>query len=157
MDGRRELAMAKFDIEQTMAWVAIQQLINDWGYELDVNNGLHIADLVTEECNYTVRGMPRLSRSDVAAFYKGRLAEFPDGPPVQRHAQTNLRVQFKSADAASITFTLVYFTTAIVAAGASEADPCAVADVVMDVKRCDDGHWRIAMFDSAQSLVRTFK
>ena len=30
-------------------------------------------------------------------------------------------------------------------------------DVVMDVKRCDDGHWRIAMFDSAQSLVRTFK
>ncbi len=149
--------MAKFDIEQTMAWVAIQQLINDWGYELDVNNGLNIAGLVTEHCNYTVRGVPRLSRADVAAFYKGRIAEFPGGPPVQRHAQTNLRVQFKTADQASITFTLVYFTTAMVAAGADPADPTAVADVVMDVERCDDGHWRIAMFDSAQSLVRAPK
>jgi hypothetical protein len=148
--------MARFDIEQAVAWVAIQQLINDWGYELDVNNGLNIGDLVTEQCNYSVRAIPRLSRADVAAFYKERLAEFPAGPPVQRHAQTNLRVQFKNADEASITFTLIYFTTAIVASGASEADPCAVADVVMDVKRCDDGHWRISMFDSSQSLVRKF-
>ncbi len=148
--------MAKFTPDEAVAWVAIQQLINDWGYELDVNNGLQIADLLTETCSYTVRGVPRLSRADVAAFYQARLSEFPDGPPIQRHAQTNLRVQFKNADEASITFTLIYFTTAIVAAGASEADPCAVADVVMDVKRCEDGHWRIAMFDSAQSLVRKF-
>ncbi len=149
--------MAKFTIEEAASWVAIQQLINDWGYELDVNNGLNIADLVTEDCNYTVRAVARLSRAEVAAFYKGRIAEFPDGPPVQRHVQTNLRVQFKSAQEASITFTLVYFTTAIAAAGASEADPCAVADVVMDVKCCDDGHWRISMFDSVQTLVRKFE
>ncbi len=148
--------MAKFTTEEAVAWVAIQQLINDWGYELDANNGLNIANLVTEECNYTVRAVARTSRAGVAAFYKGRIAEFPDGPPIQRHAQTNLRVQFKSADEASITFTLIYFTTAIVAAGASEADPCAIADVIMDVHRCDDGHWRISMFDSAQSLVRKF-
>jgi uncharacterized protein (TIGR02246 family) len=149
--------MAKFDIEQTMAWVAIQQLINDWGYELDVNNGLNIADLVTEECSYTVRAVARKSRTEVAAFYKARIGEFPNGPPVQRHVQTNLRVQFKSADSASITFTLVYFTMAMVAAGADPADPTAVADVIMDVMRCDDGHWRIAMFDSVQSLVRGAK
>ncbi len=148
--------MAKFDAAQALAWIEIQQLVNDWGYELDVNNGLTVGDLVTEHCNYTVRAIPRLTRADVSAFYAGRLAEFPDGPPVQRHVQSNLRVQFRSAGEASITFTLVYFTTAIVAAGASEADPCAVADVVMDVKRCDDGHWRISMFDSAQSLVRKF-
>jgi uncharacterized protein (TIGR02246 family) len=149
--------MAKFDNGQTMAWVAIQQLINDWGYELDVNNGLQIADLVTEQCSYTVRAVERKSREEVAAFYKDRIAEFPDGPPVQRHAQTNLRVQFSSADEAAITFTLVYFTMAMVAAGADPADPTAVADVRMNVKRCDDGHWRISLFDSAQSLVRAPK
>ncbi len=148
--------MAKFSTEQATAWIAIQQLINDWGYELDVNNGLNIGDLVTEQCQYTVRAIPRLSRTDVCAFYKGRLEEFPDGPPEQRHVQSNLRVQFKSAQEASITFTLVYFTTAIVPAGASEADPCAVADVFMDVQCGDDGHWRIAKFDSKQSLVRKF-
>jgi uncharacterized protein (TIGR02246 family) len=148
--------MAKFTMEETMAWVAIQQLINEWGAELDVNNGLNIGDLVTEDCAYTVRGVLRTSREEVQAFYKGRLAEFPDAPPVQRHAQTNLVVTFTSADAADIKFTLVYFTTAIVAAGASEADPCAVADVTMQAQRSDDGHWRISMFDSAQSLVRKF-
>lgn len=149
--------MAKFSLEEAASWIAIQQLINDWGYELDVNNGLNIAELVTQSCNYTVRGVARLSRDDVAAFYKGRLAEFPDGPPTQRHAQTNLRVQFSSASKASITFTLIYFTTAMIAAGADAADPTAVADVVMDVERCDDGHWRIAMFDSSQCLVRSPK
>jgi hypothetical protein len=148
--------MAKFTVEQAADWVAIQQLTNDWGYELDVNNGLNIGDLVTEECSYTVRAVERKTREEVKAFYKGRIAEFPDGPPIQRHAQTNLRVQFDGADTADITFTLVYFTTAIVAAGASEADPCAVADVRMRCQRCEDGHWRIAMFDSEQSLVRKF-
>jgi hypothetical protein len=149
--------MAKFDMEQAVAWVAIQQLINDWGYELDVNNGLNIADLVTEDCHYTVRAVARLSRAEVLAFYKMRLGEFAEAgkePPVQRHAQTNLRVQFKSADEAAITFTLIYFTSAMVAAGADPADPTAVADVRMDVRRCVDGHWRISMFDSVQSLVR---
>lgn len=148
--------MTKFTMEETMAWIAIQQLINEWGAELDVNNGLNIGDLVTENCAYTVRGIERKSRTEVEAFYKGRLAEFPDGPPVQRHAQTNLVVRFNHDDEAAIGFTLIYFTTAIVAAGASEADPCAVADVKMTCRRCDDGHWRIAMFDSAQSLVRKF-
>lgn len=148
--------MAKFTVEEATAWVAIQQLINEWGRELDVNNGLNIGALVTEECAYTVRGVERKKRAEVEAFYKGRLSEFPDGPPIQRHVQTNLVVTFTSADEAAIAFTLVYFTTAIVAAGASEADPCAVADVKMTCRRCDDGHWRIAMFDSVQSLVRKF-
>jgi SnoaL-like domain len=151
--------VAKFSNEQATAWVAIQQLINDWGYELDANNGLNIADLVTEDCNYTVRAVPRLSRADVAAFYKRRLQEFADAgtdAPLQRHVQSNLRVQFASDTEASITFTLVYFTTAIVPAGASETDVCAVADVFMDVQCCDDRHWRIAKFDSKQSLVRKF-
>jgi hypothetical protein len=149
--------MAKFTADQAVAWVAIQQLINDWGYELDVNNGLNIGDLVTENCHYTVRAVARLNREEVKGFYKMRLGEFADAgkePPIQRHAQTNLRVQFKSADEASITFTLVYFTSAMVAAGADAADPTAVADVVMDVSCCEDGHWRISKFDSVQSLVR---
>ncbi len=149
--------MAKFDKEQAVAWIAIQQLINDWGYELDVNNGLKIGDLVTETCHYTVRAVARLSRKEVMAFYRSRYKEFADAgkePPVQRHVQSNLRVHFKSAGEAAITFTLVYFTSAMVAAGADPADPTAVADVVMDVKCCEDGHWRISKFDSVQGLVR---
>jgi uncharacterized protein (TIGR02246 family) len=149
--------MARFDMEQTMAWVAIQQLVNEWGQELDANNGLKIGNLVTEECAYTVRGVQRKSRAEVEAFYRARLKEFTDAgkePPLQRHVQSNLQVAFTGSDSAAISFTLVYFTSAMVAAGADPADPTAVADVRMETQRCPDGHWRIAMFDSAQCLVR---
>ena len=149
--------MAKFTPEQAADWVAIQQLLNEWGAELDANNGRNIAELVTEDCHYTVRAIKREGRAAVKAFYAMRLQEFADAgkeAPLQRHVQTNLRVAFKSADHAAIAFTLVYFTMAMVAGGADPADPTAVADVVMEAKRGGDGHWRISMFDSVQSLVR---
>jgi uncharacterized protein (TIGR02246 family) len=146
--------------EQLLAIASIQQLINDWAYELDVNNGLHIADVVTEDCQYVVRGALRVGRAAVAQFYKERLTTLsatPAGVPVQRHALSNLRVQFHSPTQTSITFTLVYFTTAGVAAGTQHADPAAVADVRMDCRRDSDGEWRISKFDSNQSFQRPFK
>jgi ketosteroid isomerase-like protein len=151
--------VANVTMEQSLAIASIQQLINDWAYELDVNNGLHIANLVTEDCHYVVRGAPRPGRAAVEQFYKERLASFasqPGGaPPLQRHTLSNLRVSFHTATKVSITFTLVYFTTAGMSSGAKHADPAAVADVKMDCRRDADGEWRISMFDSGQSFVRT--
>jgi len=149
--------MAKFSTEQAASAAAINQLINDWAYELDVNNGINIAGMVTEQCDYTVRGVARTSRGEVEKFYAGRLASFsgtPAGVPTQRHALSNLRVSFNSADDAAITFTLVYYTTAGMSSGLGHADPAAVADVRMNVHRGADGDWLISMFDSAQIFVR---
>ena len=50
--------MAKFSMDQARAVVEVQQLINDWADELDIHNGLHMPSLVTEDCTYTVGGMP---------------------------------------------------------------------------------------------------
>jgi ketosteroid isomerase-like protein len=149
--------VAKFNLEQAVAVVAVQQLINDWGYELDVNNGLHIAGLVTEDCVYVVGGATREGRPAVEKFYQERLERLsarPEGVPTQRHAISNLRVTFRSADEASITFTLIYFTTAGMASGANHADPAAVADVRMDCRRDGGGEWKIAKFDSNQTFRR---
>src|SRR5271168_1677618 len=102
-------------MEQAVAVAAVQQLINDWAHELDVNNGLHISGLVTEDCMYTVGGATREGRAAIENFYQERLkrlAAQPAGVPTQRHALSNLRVRFRSADEVSITFSLVYFTTA---------------------------------------------
>jgi hypothetical protein len=135
----------------------VQLLINDWAYELDVNNGLNIGALVTEDCHYVVRGAPRLSRAAVEQFYKERLESFatqPAGVPIQRHTLSNLRVSFHSDSHVSITFTLVYFTTAGMSTGLKHADPAAVADVRMDCRRDRDGEWRIAKFDSNQTFQR---
>jgi ketosteroid isomerase-like protein len=149
--------VAKFNMEQAVAFTAVQQLINDWGYELDVNNGLHISGLVTEDCVYVVGGATRQGRPAVEKFYQERLERLsarPEGLPTQRHAISNLRVAFRSAGEVSITFTLIYFTTAGMASGVNHADPAAVADVRMECRRDSDGEWKIAKFDSNQTFRR---
>jgi uncharacterized protein (TIGR02246 family) len=152
--------VAKFTAEQAIAYVTIQQLIHDWADELDITNGLKMADLVTESCHYTVRGEPRLSRDEVVKFYQGRLNELeatPAGVPDHRHILSNLRADFRNDDHAAIEFKLVYFTTAGVSTGLEHADPAAVADVRMEVRREADGHWRISRFDSNQLFRRVPK
>jgi hypothetical protein len=149
--------VAKFNMEQALAVVAVQQLINDWGQELDIHNGKHITGLITEDCTYIVGGAPRRGRAAVEKFYQDRLqrlSALPEGVPTHRHALSNLRVSFRSASEASITFTLIYFTTAGMKSGVNHADPAAVADVRMDCRREEDGEWRIAMFDSNQTFRR---
>jgi len=149
--------VAKLNMEQALAVTEVQQLINDWAHDLDVHEGQHIGGLVTEDCNYTVRGAARHGRAAVEKFYQERLetlSKQPGGVPTQRHALSNLRVSFRSTSEVSITFTLVYFTTAGMTSGLKHADPAAVADVRMDCRRDHDGHWRIAMFDSKQTFQR---
>jgi uncharacterized protein (TIGR02246 family) len=152
--------LARFTAVQAHAVVEIQQLINDWGYELDLHNGKNIADLVTEDCTYVVRGGARTGRAAVVQFYAERLAELaatPEGVPTHRHALANLRVGFRSDVEAAITFNLIYFSTLGMASGADHADPASYADVRMDCRRDSDGHWRIARFDSNQSFRRVVK
>jgi hypothetical protein len=150
--------MAKLDMEQTVAVVSIQQLINDWAYELDVHNGREaMADLLTEDVRYNVGGAVRESKADTLTFYKERferLSATPEGVPFHRHALSNLRTRFTSPSEAAITFTLVYWTVYGMASGQDHADPAAVADVRMTCRREADGHWRIASFDSEQTFRR---
>src|SRR5690242_1665291 len=97
--------MARFDMEQTMAIVAIQQLIHEWAYDLDVNEGLGVPKLITEDCQYVVRAVLRPNRAEVGKFYQGRLEELkatPAGPPLQRHVLSNFRFDLKTADDASV-------------------------------------------------------
>jgi hypothetical protein len=48
--------VAKLNMEQTVIVSEVQQLVNDWAYELDVHHGLEISELITEDCVYSVRG-----------------------------------------------------------------------------------------------------
>ncbi len=151
------IAVANFTQEQALAVSSVQQLINDWAYELDVNNGLQISGLVTEDCTYIVGGATREGRANVEKFYQERMVRLsaqPGSVPTQRHTLSNLRVSFRSATDMSITFTLVYFTTAGMKSGLNHADPAAVADVRMNCRRDKDGEWRISMFDSNQTFKR---
>jgi ketosteroid isomerase-like protein len=149
--------VAKFTAEETVDVAAIQQLINEWGRELDQHHGLSIGPLVSEDCVYVMGPITRRGRADVERHYKerfDRLSAQPEGLPTLRHLNSNLCVSFRDADSASITFSLLFFSTAGMSSGTQHADPAAVADVRMDCRRDSDGHWRISKFDSNQSFRR---
>jgi uncharacterized protein (TIGR02246 family) len=149
--------VSKFTPEQAVSVLEIQQLINEWSYELDVHNGINIASLITADCNYLVRGGMRTSREAIAQFYKERLESYaatPEGAPIHRHMLANLRVNFTGADSASIGFSLVYYSSLGMKSGTDHADPASAADVRMDVRREADGEWRIAKFDSNMTFRR---
>lgn len=153
--------MAKFDPEQAASIAAIQQLINEWAYELDEGNGLvAMGELLVDDVRYNVGGQWRENREQVLAFYverHARLAVSEGGVPFHRHALHNLRTTFTGSDSADIAFGLVYWTELGMASKRDHADPALVSDVRMQVRREDDGHWRIALFDSALSFRRVPK
>ncbi len=151
--------MARFTVEQAAAIAAIEQVINEWGNELDQNDGLKMieTDVLTEDCDYNVAGSWRKGRETVAQFYVERKArlEAQGGAPVMRHIISNFRVSFPAADQAQVGFLLVFFAKVGTPPFSNYCDPLAVADVRMECRRQADGQWRISRFDSGQIFRRS--
>lgn len=150
--------MAKFTAEQAAAVLAIKQAIYEWGDELDVNNGLSIAerDVLTRDVQYFVGGEWRNGIDAVKAFYEGRLAAQKEAGAVMcmRHFITNLKVSFTSATEAKADFLLLFFAKPGDPPFRDGCDPLATADVWMECRQDSDGHWRISRFDSTQIFIR---
>ena len=149
--------MAKFSVEQAADVAAIQQVINEWGDELDTNSGLRMtdADVLTQDCRYFVGGEWREGLGATAQFYKDRWdrLEAAGGAPVMRHIHSNYRVRFTSTDEAEVGFLLLFFAR-VGTPPFDTCDPAAQAEVQMVCRREADGHWRIAMFNSGQTFIR---
>jgi hypothetical protein len=150
--------VARFTTEQTVARAAIEQVINEWGDELDQNDGLKMieVDVLTEDCRYNVGGVWRGSRDGVAAFYAERKPRLQaqGGAPVMRHIISNYRVSFTDDGHAKVGFLLLFFAAVGTPPFTNYCDPTAVADVRMECRRDADGQWRISMFDSGQIFRR---
>jgi hypothetical protein len=150
--------VAKFSAEEAAAIAAIQQVINEWGDELDQNSGLQMTekDVLTQDCRYFVGGEWREGLGATAQFYRERWDRLTagDGAPVMRHVHSNYRTEFLAPDHARVGFLLVFFAKVGEPPFTGYADPLAVADVRMECRREADGHWRISLFDSGQIFRR---
>jgi SnoaL-like domain len=147
--------MAKFSSDEALAVVSVQQLVNDWAYDLDFNGNANVGGLVTADVTYNVAGALRQGRAAVEAFYADRREKLKSAgqpQPVIRHVNTNFRTTFVGLSEVELTFSLVFFSTEV--PGFNPADVIAVADVWMTCRRGSDGDWKIAKFDSAQPLKR---
>jgi SnoaL-like domain len=133
----------------------VQQLINDWAYDLDFHDNINVGKVITDDVSYNVGGAVRKGRAAVEAFYAERREKIKSsgGPrPTIRHVNTNFRTSFVSPSEVTVTFSLVYWTNEV--PGLNPADVVAVADVWMTCRRGSDGDWKIAKFDSTQPLKR---
>lgn len=150
--------MAKFNTDQLAAVAAIQQVINEWGNELDQNDGLRIAeaDILTDDVRYNVGGVWREGLAEVGKFYEERRErlEAQGGAPVMRHIISNFRIAFVADDRAEVDFLLVFFAATGTPPFTDYCDPLAVADVHMECRRDSAGEWRISAFDSGQIFRR---
>lgn len=150
--------MAKFTPAQATAIAAISQVINEWGDELDINDGLKMreAAVLADDCEYFVGGEWRTGIDAVCAFYVERRArlEAGDGAPVMRHIISNYRVTFTGDTSADVGFLLLFFAKAGTPPFTDYCDPLAVADVRMSVRADAAGDWRITRFDSGQIFRR---
>jgi hypothetical protein len=151
-------SVAKFSAAQAADVAAIQQVINEWGNELDQNDGLTMreADVLTEDCRYNVGGAWREGLVATLGFYNERKPrlEAQGGAPVMRHIISNFRVAFSSENDAKVNFLLLFFAKVGTPPFTGYCDPLAVADVRMECRREGDGEWRISLFDSGQIFRR---
>ena len=149
--------MPRFNQETAVSAIELQQLIVEWGYELDMNGGLNIAALCTEDCNYLVGGISHRGHAAVKKFYTDRgervRTQQKDGVRTQRHTITNLRVSFQDKDLATVNFILVNYSAEGKAPAFNLTGPTIIADCRMECRREADGEWRIALFDSEPTFI----
>jgi ketosteroid isomerase-like protein len=149
--------MSRLDPEAALSALELQQLIADWGHELDANGGLGLMDLCTEDCNYVVGGTSFRGRAAVRRFYVDRgervRTQQKDGVRTQRHTISNLRISFQDASRANLEFTIVNYSGEGKAPVFGLAGPSIVADCRMHCRREGDGSWRIAEFSSEPIFV----
>lgn len=149
--------MTRFTQQAALSAIEIHQLIADWGHDLDIYGGMHVASLCTQDCRYLVGGVLHQGHEPITKFYTARnervAAQQKDGVRTQRHTITNQRVTFKDADNAAAEFILVNYSGEGKAPVLNLTGPTIVADCRMEFRREADGEWRIALFDSTPMFI----
>jgi len=148
--------MPRFNQQNAVDAIEVQQLIVDWGYELDAHGGADIAGFCTDNCQYIVGGMTHHGHADVAQFYAARnervRTQQKDGVRTQRHTISNFRVTFSDQDHAIVNFILVNYSAEGKAPALNLVGPTIVADCRMKCRR-EAGEWRISLFDSTPVFI----
>jgi len=148
--------MTGADVNRTADTLEIQQLIIEWGYDLDIYGGMGVAKLCTADCDYRVAGIAHPGHEKITAFYTARnervRTQQKDGVRTQRHTITNPRVSFQGAREATIEFLLVNYSAEGKAPALNLVGPTIIADCQMRC-RLEGEDWKIASFDSQPIFI----
>lgn len=149
--------MANFDGRNVGDILALQQLVAEWCWRLDIHNCTGVEALCTEDVRYIVGGVTHVGRDAVTAFYAARnervVRQQRDGIRTQRHSVSNFRVTFAGPDSANIAFLLVNYSAEGPAPALNLVGPTIIADSRFECRRSADGDWQISLFDSIPTFI----
>ena len=143
--------------EFAATFIELQQLLIDFGREIDLNEARNITDFFEEDGSWVLNGTAYRGHAGVRQFHDDRAKRlrgmYPDGVPLSRHTFTNQRLSM-AGETATFEFMAFYYTGAGTAQVPDEIAKTMVVDNRMQCRRNAAGEWRISSVESKQILYR---
>lgn len=133
--------------------LALQQLISEYCYELDLTGGINAFRFFTTDGRLEVGTMAFTGHGEMKGFYRGFLEQVRESEPMgkrtTRHVFTNLRIDYVDADVAVVDFIVMNFSSGGVPPILGATSPTVISDARCKCRRSADGSWLIAEFTGA--------
>lgn len=145
--------MAGFNGQRAPDALALQQLIADYCYELDLTGGINAFQFFTEDGRLEVGTMAFTGHEEMKAFYQDFLEQVREsettGERTTRHVFSNLRIDFTTTDHAVADFIVMNFSSGGTPPIQGATSATIISDVRCKCQRTSDGDWLIAEFTGA--------
>jgi hypothetical protein len=149
--------MRKFDQNSAIIVIELQQMLAEFGHEIDTNGGLNIADFYTADGVFAVGDFTHTGHAAIRKFYTDRAERArttaKDGIRVSCHTFTNMRVSVQDKSNATIHFINVNCGGEGKPPVLGPLAPAMATTCRMDCRREPDGIWRIAWFGGVPVFV----
>jgi ketosteroid isomerase-like protein len=149
--------MRKFDQQSAIIAIELQNLIAEFGHDLDTNNGLNATDFYTEDGVFAVGDFSHRGHAAIRKFYSDRAERIrtvaKDGIRVSSHTFNNARVTVTDQNNATIEFINVNYGGEGKPPVLGPIAPAMVTNCRMVCRREADGIWRITSFSGTPAFV----
>jgi len=142
--------MPRFNLENALEALELQQLVTEWCRELDENHGLDAIRFFTEDCVVEAGLISYRGHEAMQAFYCG-IAAFAQPTPERgirttRHTYTSLGISFGGRERATVTFLSFTYSGYGDTPLSGATAPNTISDVRFECRRDVQGEWRVAEF-----------
>jgi hypothetical protein len=146
-------------LDQTSAIIAmeLQQMVAEFGHDLDANGGQNITDFYAEDGMFAVGDYMHKGHAAIRKFYSDRAdrirAVAKDGIRVSSHTFNNTRITIEDNNNATIYFINVNYGGEGTPPVLGPIAPAMITNCRMVCRRGADGLWRITLFSGVPVFV----
>jgi hypothetical protein len=149
--------MRNFDAEAAVTVTELQQLVVDFGRDVDFNDARNMADFYAEDGLLVAGNASCRGRSAIGKFYADRnervRSEQKDGVRTVRHAYTNVQIVIEGPQRAIVNFGSINYSGPGTPPLTGHVGPTLFSDCQMTLRREANGQWLITDFRASPVFV----